>query len=79
MKKKIIKILNETLKVEEGILEQFDENAELIDLGLDSLNAIEIIVILENTFNISVEDEDLLIDNINTISKLITLVTKYQE
>lgn len=79
MKKIIIKILNETLKVEEGILEQFDENAELIDLGLDSLNAIEIIVILENTFNISVEDEDLLIDNINTISKLMTLVTKYQE
>lgn len=77
MKDKILQILSEVLKVEENELMQFDENVELMYWGLDSLNAIEVIVMLEDSFNISIDDEDLLIDNINTVNKLIALVEKY--
>lgn len=62
------------------------ENAEYImgdvdlrDQGLDSLNAIELIVELEMEFDIEFDEDDLLVECINTIDKIIALVRKYIE
>ena len=38
--------------------EDLDEKQELLSVGLDSLNVIKLIVMLEETFSIRFEDED---------------------
>ena len=43
-------------------------------LGLDSLNCMDIVVNLEEEFNIVFQDEELLLDNLNTIAKLTAVV-----
>lgn len=53
-----------------------DEN--LIDLGLDSIKTIEIVVELEDGFDIEIDEDDLMLDNFSTISKIIELVKRYK-
>jgi acyl carrier protein len=49
-----------------------DLNANLIDLGLDSLDVSALILSVEERFSIAVSDEELEeIDSINDISKLV--------
>lgn len=52
-----------------------DEEQELLSVGLDSLNVIKLIVMLEETFSIRFEDEDLQLKyfhSINTLSNFVT-------
>ncbi len=53
-----------------------DEN--LIDLGLDSIKTIEIVVELEDGFDIEIDEDDLMLDNFSTISKIMELVKRYK-
>lgn len=46
---------------------------------MDSLNAIELVVALEMEFGIEFAEDDLLVDNLCTVQKLILVVRKYQE
>lgn len=52
---------------------------DLKEYGMDSLNAIELIVALEMEFAIEFNEEDLLVDNLCTIQKLKDVVKKYLE
>ena len=55
--------------------EDLDEKQELLSVGLDSLNVIKLIVMMEETFSIGFEDEDLQLKyflSIDTISNLFT-------
>ena len=49
-----------TLNLEDVTAEQIDDNAPLFreGLGLDSIDALELVVAIEKTFNIIIEDED---------------------
>ncbi|MGG4554127.1 acyl carrier protein [Paenibacillus sp. FSL W8-0186] len=47
---------------------------DLYDIGLDSLNAIQLIVQLEDAFGISIDDDELLYENFNTIPKIVDIV-----
>ena len=49
---------------------------DLTSFGLDSLNAIEIVVNLESEFDIQIDDDDLLIDNLSSIHKIMGLIDK---
>lgn len=73
---KIIKITKEVLKCENI---DIGENEDLVELGLDSLKAIELVVGLEAEFDIMVDEDDLLIENLYTISSIGKLITKYME
>lgn len=79
MNEKIKKIIKNVLKLEIDQINSIDDDADLIMYGLDSLNAIEIIVNLENEFDIIVEDEDLLIENLSSINLLVKMINKYLE
>ena len=63
---KVLGIVAELLKREAKIAEHDD----LLLLGLDSISAIKIIVYIEGEFGFEVNDEDLLIENFNTIYKI---------
>jgi len=55
--------------------EDLDEKQELLSVGLDSLNVIKLIVMLEETFSIRFEDEDLQLKYFYSIDTLSNFVT----
>ena len=50
----------ETLKLEDIAVEDIEDEAPLFrdGLGLDSIDALELVVAIEKTFNVIIEDED---------------------
>lgn len=70
-------ILGATQKIEQSKLESIKGDEDLRSLGLDSITSIELVVKLEEEFNISIEDEDLLLDNVSTINNIEKLLRKY--
>jgi acyl carrier protein len=54
------KMIIETLRLEDIAIEDIDNEASLFreGLGLDSIDALELVVAIEKTFNIIIEDED---------------------
>lgn len=52
---------------------------DLREHGMSSLDAIELVVSLEMEFDIEFLEEDLMVENLCTIEKLIYVVNKYLE
>lgn len=76
MEKIIKEIVKETLKL--NVNKEINDNDDLINLGLDSLKAIEIVVSIEEKFQIEIDDEDLLVDNFASINCIENLIEKYK-
>ncbi len=75
LEQEIREIISEVLDNDE--IYMIDEEEDLIAHGLDSMFAMEIVVRLEVQYGISIEDDDLLLDNLSSIKKLIHLVDKH--
>ncbi|MCG8501291.1 MAG: acyl carrier protein [Firmicutes bacterium] len=73
LKEMVLKFLETDAQMAENI----DENEDLSEYGFNSLRAMELVVNIEDEFGIELEDEDLLIDNLDTIAKLRIVVRKY--
>ena len=72
IKKKILNIVGKYGKV---IIEDYGENINLEnDLGIDSIMLLQIIIDIEDEFNISISDEELDIEKIGTIEGLEKIV-----
>jgi len=56
---------------------QLDDNLIFI-LGFDSKKVMQLIIKLENHFDISIKEEDLDIDNFTNLGSIVTLVKKYK-
>ena len=54
-----------------------DEEALLTDKGLDSIQFVQMIVLLEESLEIEILDSDLLLDNFNSKKKIIETLEKY--
>lgn len=67
--------LGEIMQIENP--EELSWDEDLKEYGMDSLNAIELVVALEMEFGIEFSEEDLLVDNLCTIRKLVDTVEKY--
>jgi acyl carrier protein len=53
--------------------DSIDENAHLADLGIDSLQALQLLVVLERSFGIALNDDDLqYFRDIKTLGNLVT-------
>ena len=75
MKEKVNEILKEKSFCDEIT---YDLNLRE-DLGLDSLNMVELMVELEDKFNIEIEESDLDPAALQTVSQIYDLVEKYTE
>lgn len=75
MKEKV----NEILKEKSFCDEIISELKLREDLGLDSLNMVELMVELEDKFNIEIEESDLDPAALQTVSQIYDLVEKYTE
>lgn len=74
---------NEILKKTEQVLisvignnRMLTPSTKLTELGMDSLKTVELIVKLEGAFNISIEDNDLIIENFSTLNEITDLLKK---
>ena len=53
--------------------DSIDENAHLADLGIDSLQALQLLVVLERSFGIALNDDDFqYFRDIKTLGNLVT-------
>lgn len=78
MEEKLREIVASVLELSEDTAENLDSDADLTEMGLDSMTCVEVVVNLEDEFGITVEEEDLLVENMSTIARLAELVQKYQ-
>jgi len=66
------RIKSEIAEQTEIAKETIDENTHLADLGIDSLQALQLLVMLERTYNISIAEDDL--KQFRTINTIVELV-----
>lgn len=52
----------------------FDANENLFDKGLTSIQFIQLLAFLEESFSINISDAELIFSNLDTINKLITVI-----
>ncbi|MFD2327985.1 acyl carrier protein [Cohnella sp. GCM10020058] len=67
IKEQVIKVLEQ---------EALDNQTNLVELGLDSLKTIQLVVNLESSLGIVFEDSDLLLENFETIEKIMSTINK---
>ncbi len=73
----VINILSKALDVDINVLSQIGDDEDIGPYGLDSIKGIQAMVLLEGEFNIELIDEDLLLENVNTINKIKKTFEKY--
>ncbi|QNU66694.1 acyl carrier protein [Ruminiclostridium herbifermentans] len=76
-KDKIVEIFSKTVGADISEFADLKVTDDLRDWGLDSLKSIDVIVAIEEEYDIAIEDYDLLLDNFNTVEKMIKLIEKY--
>jgi phosphopantetheine attachment domain protein len=54
-----------------------ENDTDLFSIGLDSLSVLQLIVLIENEFNVNISDDDLILDNLRTIMTITHMVEKY--
>ena len=73
MEKEIIDLIVDNSFVDSnGKAIQADD--DLIEIGLNSLNCIQLIVLLEDKYNIEFGYSDLSVESVNTVSKIINYI-----
>ena len=69
--KEIKKLVNDCVE------EKINEETDLIQLGIDSLMTVELVLGLEEAFDIEFDDSDLEMENLKSVRDIVTLVNKY--
>ncbi|GIQ71277.1 acyl carrier protein [Xylanibacillus composti] len=67
---KIGEIIGTVLEIDADRMSQVAGDDALNDLGMDSLNCVDIVLSIEEEFDVIFNDEELLLENLNTINKL---------
>lgn len=75
IREKITDCIGMVLKMEVSDIKKMSGAHSLRLIGMDSLNCVDIVVSIEQEFGICFDDEELLMDNIDTIDKLVNIVT----
>lgn len=73
---KLRKIISENIFVEMENLEKLSSNDKLTNIGLDSINLIYIIGEIEEQFGFNFIDEELFLENFETLEKISDLINK---
>ena len=73
MKEKVIKIIADHLKIDESTVSLDSQIIE--DLGADSLHIVELVMEIENNFDITIPDDDA--EGLTTVGKVVEYVEDY--
>ena len=75
MKERVVEIL---VKVKSVITPHLGDNTLVSDGVLDSLDIMNLIMALENEFDIEIDPEDVLSENFESVDKMVELIQKCQ-
>lgn len=78
IRKKLINVLNKIGNMELNLEEASSEVSLIEDCGFDSIKIVEMIATIESEFDICFDDEDLEIENLDSINKLIDIIENKQ-
>lgn len=73
------KVSNVLVSVNEKVKEHIDEKSLVSEGILDSLDIMNLIMELEETFDIEIDPEDVLSENFESVDKIIGLIEKCQK
>ena len=73
---KIKEFLKENLEPEKDI-EKIGLDDDLVDQGMNSIKFLKLIVALEETFDIDIDEDQYSIENFRTINSLISTIEKF--
>lgn len=76
-KDRIIELLAEILQKNVAEIRNINEETDLAEIGLDSMNFIALVVNMEEEFNILVNDSDLRMENFKTVGVIFKTMGKY--
>jgi len=79
LNEKIADIVAMVLRIDAENVNQMNGDEPLNTIGMDSLNCMDIVVSIEEEYNISFNDEELLLDNLNSINKISAIVAQKLE
>ena len=65
-----VKELLSDLSIDWDSSSEIDNDTDLRNFGLNSITSIELIVKLEDEYEIAISDDDLIIDNVCTVNRL---------
>ena len=78
MEQRVREFISTTFPVDAG--EELDTQQNLLDAGVvDSIGVLTIVTWIEETFEVTVEDEDVLPENLGSIAGIVAYVTRKQE
>lgn len=75
----ISELVAQVLKIDSNEILKIKEDRSLKELGLTSLKAMELIVLIETQLDVELDDEDLEMEKIDTIKELCRLYEKYKQ
>ncbi len=79
MKDKIISMVKQVIYMDNDMDDDLIANADLLALGMDSLMAIQLIIMIESEFNIEMADEDLMLSTVQSVNNIMSIIEKYKE
>ena len=57
--------------------EEIEKTQPLIEYGMNSINTISLVLLIEEQYGITMDDEDLLIENFTTLERIAQTLSKY--
>lgn len=73
----IYKLLSNVLEIDVENVKNIKEDEDLMIHGMTSISCIQLVVMLEEKYNFDFKDEDLLVEKLNTFTKLFDLLETY--
>lgn len=78
MEQRVREFIGTTFPVDAG--EELDIHQDLLDAGIvDSIGVLTIVTWIEETFDVTVDDEDVLPENLGSIAGIVAYVTRKQQ
>lgn len=77
MKEKVIELVKNALLLDSNFDNEELEKSDLLTWGMDSVTAIQLIIMLESEFDIQFNDEDLMLTTVQSVDSIVSTVRKY--
>lgn len=79
MKEKVIELVKNALLLDSNFDNEELEKSDLLAWGMDSVTAIQLIIMLESEFDIQFNDEDLMLTTVQSVDSIVSTVRKYMQ
>lgn len=77
IKEDVYQMMSSILGLDVEAIQRINENEDFETYGMNSISAIQLVVMLEEKYEFEFKDDDLLIHKFNTFNKLFSLLESY--